>query len=504
MKTGKMEESEDADLNLETFHKQPGAVPSIFNASKNFSENVSKEKVAMKPNEKFLEMYEAIFFKEKELVIPEELKTIVDIAGMEKVLGFVAKIAPCEKPDRTQRAKECVGYFLPKKQNDSDPLKNRCFACRKLLKKSRPKLRISRWRDNSILGAKCNNLQRKYHSLQRKVKTCLLEIGELKKDAAKNKTKVLEAPKPKVLTSQGEGETIFLRDLNSNTANEKDVNETRAVISDPLEIDPFSSFYEDSLWSLADSDENKPVSKKARNPEKEKYDWKKHKEACNKGQAYLNKKGILVRARKMGAGCDETCRFRCQERISLENRQKVFDYYWKLGSHPLQWNFLLKVVGSTEPKSQKTNSTSKKKWTRNYSLPAENKRIKVCKTMFLKTLDISDSIVETALTKVRQNDALIDRRGKNSKTNHKKLDAMNESVRDHLNILPISEYKFLYDGCKKQTSVKKVNIRHMYKVYKDWMERERKGEPIAGEKRYRYNFKLGFKLKFKQENIEID
>ena len=218
----------------------------------------------------------------------------------------------------------------------------------------------------------------------------------------------------------------------------------------------------------------------------------------------MNKKGILVRARKMGAGCDERCRFRCQERISIENRQKVFDYYWNLGSHPQQWNFLLKLVYSVEPKSQKTNSTSKKKWTRNYSLPADNKKIKVCKTMFLKTLDISDSIVETALTKVRQNEKMIDRRGKNSKTNHKKLESMNASVRDHLKMLPITEFKFLYNGCKKQNPVRKVNIRHMYGVYKSWMERERKGEPIAGEKRYRYNFQLEFKLKFKQENVEID
>lgn len=55
-----MEESEDTEVNFENSHKQPGAVPSIFNASKDFSKNLSEETVAMKPDEKFLEMHEAV------------------------------------------------------------------------------------------------------------------------------------------------------------------------------------------------------------------------------------------------------------------------------------------------------------------------------------------------------------------------------------------------------------------------------------------------------------
>ena len=75
--------------------------------------------------------------------------------------------------------------------------------------------------------------QTKYLVFYIQVKSCLLEIEELKKDVVKNKA--VEEAVPTLSILEEEAETIFLRDLNSNTTNEKDENEM-VTISMRIEI----------------------------------------------------------------------------------------------------------------------------------------------------------------------------------------------------------------------------------------------------------------------------
>lgn len=110
-------------------------------------------------------------------------------------------------------------------------------------------------------------------------------------------------------------------------------------------------------------------------------------------------------------------RFKCEERISNEARTNIFNYFWNLGNHQLQWLFIAMHTSVRAPKHRTQDPVrSRRKTSRSYFFRQGTEKIPVCKTMFLQTLDVSDSWVDTAISKAADGVVVApDCRGKHGK-----------------------------------------------------------------------------------------
>lgn len=110
------------------------------------------------------------------------------------------------------------------------------------------------------------------------------------------------------------------------------------------------------------------------------------------GQSYFTKKGKFIPKKtfKMQR-CH--CAYNCSALSQME-REKIFNHFWSSGSWQARSGFILQTVVLTKPK-RITNSNSRKKWSRSYTL----NNLKVCKTVYLATLGISNKRVDYCLNK---------------------------------------------------------------------------------------------------------
>lgn len=140
--------------------------------------------------------------------------------------------------------------------------------------------------------------------------------------------------------------------------------------------------------------------------------WKIRK---NQGKDYKNYLGLLIPAKSIRKGCGPKCRNKCQEILSIEIRTEIFNFFYKLSTKERQWDYIARSVQVVDKKITKISSGCSKRnssriYNLNYSYQNEIYSQKVCKTMFLDTLCISNQVVETALVKTVEGSS--DNRGK--------------------------------------------------------------------------------------------
>lgn len=112
----------------------------------------------------------------------------------------------------------------------------------------------------------------------------------------------------------------------------------------------------------------------------------------------------------LGRGCGDKCRFRCKQNFTEEDRESIFHSFWATGDITRQRDFINRNSHVTDTKF-KTSSKSPRTRSVIYSL----NNIRVCKTFFMSTLDISDQVIYTAHRKCVTNSTCIsssDSRGK--------------------------------------------------------------------------------------------
>ncbi|XP_026284085.1 uncharacterized protein LOC113210344 isoform X1 [Frankliniella occidentalis] len=248
--------------------------------------------------------------------------------------------------------------------------------------------------------------------------------------------------------------------------------------------------------SSASAGSSSTASDKQRARQREPARWRANlcKEALNTGKEHVNLKGKVVRARHLGEGCVDTCRFRCKDRLEEEDRQAIFNHFWSLGDHQLQWLFISRHTRVREPKHRTTNvdpELSRRKTTRNYFFtvfraePSSRRgyetecEIPVCKTMFLRTLDVSDSWVESAIAKVhraqgggRDDGAVVDRRGRHRKATRRVPAHIVETVRQHCRLFPRSGIPPNSKGFQRQCLADGHSVSKMHRMYLDWMQQQ--------------------------------
>lgn len=135
------------------------------------------------------------------------------------------------------------------------------------------------------------------------------------------------------------------------------------------------------------------------------------------GEGYFTAAGIPQLPKKIRDPCDaEKCIQHCQIRVSDDDRQLVFKEYYSFQNINQQWQYIANCLGRERitPKCLRRN---RKRGTRKpnieYNLYFRNEKQRVCKTMFLNTLNISDTVIKTVLSKCNENGVFVenDKRG---------------------------------------------------------------------------------------------
>nr|CAI5829165.1 unnamed protein product [Callosobruchus analis] len=164
---------------------------------------------------------------------------------------------------------------------------------------------------------------------------------------------------------------------------------SRIILSDNPDIDPD---YMPVETSDSEQDVHKLIlrEKKGRKCVRNTSEWidVKAKKDLNLGMEHKNRKGKLILAKQMKKPCKE--------------EQSLYEEFWKIGNHTRQWDYIARFVKTVDKKQVKNimDGASKRKFSRNYMLTANNSEIIVCKTMFLNTFGISEQWVTTALSKI--------------------------------------------------------------------------------------------------------
>lgn len=265
-----------------------------------------------------------------------------------------------------------------------------------------------------------------------------------------------------------------------------------------------------SVSTLTSSQQKKRRSRK-RLVNKDNWSDVKRKYLKNLGKSYVSKRGKFVEDKVMGKPC--SCRFKCAEKISEDQRLDCFNRFWKLGSAEKQWGFVAKYVKKA-PKYRCLNRSTpnNRQFTLKYFLPikslnADATIINVCKTMFLKTLAVSESIIKTTFKKY---DGVAhfeeDLRGKHD--HHKSIinNDMIKSVCDHVNSFVPIESHFIRKDSTKLYLDGSLSISRMFKLYNEWFDQNIYGSKATTVRQYREivnkNFNLGFHIP-KKDQCEV-
>ncbi|KAL4708557.1 hypothetical protein ACJJTC_014165 [Scirpophaga incertulas] len=270
--------------------------------------------------------------------------------------------------------------------------------------------------------------------------------------------------------------------------------------STPQANTPLSCFSNDSPQPQSDIRSRKDKGNVRKRHVKDWLDVKR-KTLRNSGKQYVTRKGLVKAKREMGPPC--SCRMKCYDKFSREQRQHIFYKFWSLGNRHQQWTFLTNLVTRKIKRRMLTDVTSKRKFTLIYRLPiSSNDKIidyvNVCKKIFLNTISISDQVVNTALNKLDTSSGIIstDQRGKHS--NHPKqiTQVVIESVCNHIQSLQPVESHFTRKRSEKLYLDGDLNYHRLFNMYNEWLETNSFEEKAKTERQYRDIVNENFKLSF--------
>lgn len=215
----------------------------------------------------------------------------------------------------------------------------------------------------------------------------------------------------------------------------------------------------------------------------------------NSGKAYKSTSGRLVESKQFEPyNC--TCVNRCYEKVNVDERKKFFDLFWNSGSYDTQTAIIGRSVHVRNKTETKVAHDSKREYSRYYYLPCQGVDVRVCKNMFVKTIQLDSAKVHRALLKVRSGD-VVDKMGRH--TPHNKLsDERVNSVKNHISAFPayVSHYS-RKDNRNKKYLGPELNLSLMYRLYKAKMEADNIKDQTVSQSVYEKIFYKDFDLGFK-------
>lgn len=188
------------------------------------------------------------------------------------------------------------------------------------------------------------------------------------------------------------------------------------------------------------------------------------------GQQYVNISGKVVRQRKMQIL--GRCRLNCRERVPEDVRRVLFNEYWSLADHSVQISYIGNLIDSAPTKTTKRRHDvpPEKRKARNYTntffLKISGQRVKVCRSCFMKTYDVSQMFVTNVISKTKLSVSSVpqpDRRGRAPGNKHS--DETIASVVQHILSFPSYESHYTRRTNKKKYLPCHLNLQKMYSLY---------------------------------------
>lgn len=209
---------------------------------------------------------------------------------------------------------------------------------------------------------------------------------------------------------------------------------------------------------------------KSRKRQRYEQQWKRNEKKLkrNTGQAYtttLHNK--LIPQKKLKTPCNNSCRLKCYDVFTHEERERIFNSFWNIGNNNRQRQFISSNIDTVTPKYRYPKDNSTRSCNQAYFLVKNITKVRVCKQFFMATLDIGDSMIRTTLKKRDDNGIVdIDRRGKHE--NHKKLaPILIEAVKSHIDSIPRIESHYLRNQTTREFFEGDLNISILYRLYKE-------------------------------------
>lgn len=215
----------------------------------------------------------------------------------------------------------------------------------------------------------------------------------------------------------------------------------------------------------------------------------------NMGKEYISvsKSCKVISARTMGGPCTEKCRLACFNKFSQEQRQVIFDQYWKLGNLEQQRAFIAASIEPVKPKYRYTRMENQRNFNQAFYFSIQDAKIRVCKLFFKNTLGINDRPIRTVMKKKNNGFIELESRGKHS--NHFKVNPeIKHSVRRHINSIPRMESHYLRANTSREYIEGGKSLADLHRDYQQ--EQTNMGEPSANLMMYSRIFNEEFNISF--------
>lgn len=224
--------------------------------------------------------------------------------------------------------------------------------------------------------------------------------------------------------------------------------------------------------------------------------WKKNirKAKRNTGKSYISDSTNKVVASKnvLQATCNN-CKNKCLQKVSEDVRKQINNsYYEETMTYERKRDFICQHIDVTACSNR--YGRKRKQQSRKFYLTVDSKRVQVCKSFFLKTLNIGKKVIECALKrKFHGSFDGTDQRGKHPPAN-KTNDAAIQYIKHHIESFPRVESHYTRKTTSRQFLSQGLSIRKMYELYKAKCQEDNKAS--VSEKVYRNVFCNDFNLSF--------
>lgn len=298
-------------------------------------------------------------------------------------------------------------------------------------------------------------------------------------------------------------------DLDSHYVPSDSADNTSETGADNEDTEEDTYIDEEMLINIGNGNNNNAVETekegavKSRKRKRNERNWKcnvrKVKRAA--GQAYVSKNRRVIQEKKLKRKCKETCRLKCSVNFTEENRSDIFKHFWSASmDNNKKRQFVASCVTQEEVQRRHDRTGQKQRnTTLHYHFFKDHKRVRICKTFFLNTLSISQTFVETSLSKrlPAGGAVLEDLRGKNTPKNKISEDIRNK-IREHILKFPAQESHYRREKSSKKYLESNLSIKKMYELYvSDCREQNVPFEQIAKLWLYTEIFNTEFNYSFK-------
>ena len=192
------------------------------------------------------------------------------------------------------------------------------------------------------------------------------------------------------------------------------------------------------------------------------------------------------------------CKSKCIDKLTHEEKKKIFNGFWKLSSFDVQNAYLCGAVKSVAIKRRYTSKgeNSRRKFSRLYYVHNGSLSVQVCKTAFLQLHGISSGRLSRVLQRQQRSGGSppLDQRGRHEPANKSPEEGI-RFIKEHISKIP--RYKSHYsrsDNPNREYISPELNITKMYSMYKE--ECALNGISVLSEWVYRKVFNECFNLSF--------